>query len=141
MIPYVIENLNHFLKSYGPNFFSIYTIGDGLQGEINSSQNGSGASLSTGTKNGNNGNLLSQLTKSTIVSIFVIVLLSFLFCSSLYLVFRIDSLQKQVRKHQCTLIAIQKIILESTYYKGVILILWSKMTERYNHDSPLNKEK
>jgi predicted Holliday junction resolvase-like endonuclease len=46
-------------------------------------------------KNGN-GNLLMQLTKSTIVSIFVIVLLSFLFCSSLYLVFRIDSLQKQV---------------------------------------------
>ena len=99
----------HFLKFYGPNFFSIKTIGDGLQGEINSSQNGSGASLSMGTKNGNNGNLLSQLTKSTIVSIFVIVLLSFLFCSSLYLVFRIDSLQKQVRRHQCTLIAIQKM--------------------------------
>ena len=112
----MLLRINHFLKFYGPNFFSIYTIGDGLQGEINSSQNGSGASLSMGTKNGNNGNLLSQLTKSTIVSIFVIVLLSFLFCSSLYLVFRIDSLQKQVRKHQCTPIVIQKIIRKTSYF-------------------------
>merc|ERR1712018_786714 len=72
--------------------------GDYSPTEINSTHNGRRLSLSsnsTGTKNGN-GNLLSQLTKSTIVSIFVIVLLSFLFCSSLYLVFRIDSLQKQV---------------------------------------------
>jgi len=40
--------------------------------------------------------ILGHLSKSTILSIFVIVLLIFLFCSSLYLVFRIDSLQRQV---------------------------------------------
>ena len=88
MIFLINENLTH------QNFI----LGDYSPTEINSTHNGRRLSLSsnsTGTKNGN-GNLLSQLTKSTIVSIFVIVLLSFLFCSSLYLVFRIDSLQKQV---------------------------------------------
>ena len=42
------------------------------------------------------GGILGHLSKSTVLSIFVIVLLIFLFCSSLYLVFRIDSLQRQV---------------------------------------------
>ena len=84
-------------------FIFLTDSGDLSPTEIISANNGRRLSLSsnsTGTKNGN-GNLLSQLTKSTIVSIFVIVLLSFLFCSSLYLVFRIDSLQKQVKNCFC----------------------------------------
>jgi len=40
--------------------------------------------------------ILSHLSRSTILSIFVVVLLIFLFCSSMYLVFRVDSLQRQV---------------------------------------------
>lgn len=47
------------------------------------------------TSSGNVG-LLGHLSKSTIMSVFVILLLIFLFCSSLYLVFRIDALQRQV---------------------------------------------
>jgi len=49
----------------------------------------------TSTSSGNGG-LLGHLSKSTIMSVFVILLLVFLFCSSLYLVFRIDALQRQV---------------------------------------------
>ena len=45
----------------------------------------------------NGGGILSHLSRSTILSIFVVVLLIFLFCSSMYLVFRVDSLQRQVR--------------------------------------------
>jgi len=44
----------------------------------------------------NGGGILSHLSRSTILSIFVVVLLIFLFCSSMYLVFRVDSLQRQV---------------------------------------------
>ena len=57
--------------------------------------------VSSGSGGGGGGqfnNLLGHLTQSTIISLFVVVLLVFLFFSSVYLVFRIDSLQKQVRK-------------------------------------------
>ena len=45
----------------------------------------------------NGGGILAHLSRSTLLSIFVVVLLIFLFCSSMYLVFRVDSLQRQVR--------------------------------------------
>ena len=80
-------------------------MGDFTSTDVGLSNNGRRSSVlssTTGNKNGT-GNLLSQLTKSTIVSIFVIVLLVFLFCSSLYLVFRIDSLQKQVKDNRIKL--------------------------------------
>ena len=51
---------------------------------------------SSTTSSGNGNGLLGHLSKSTIMSVFVILLLIFLFCSSLYLVFRIDALQRQV---------------------------------------------
>ena len=68
----------------------------------------------TSTSSGNGG-LLGHLSKSTIMSVFVILLLVFLFCSSLYLVFRIDALQRQVSKQyfgHCS----QLIVLDITKY-------------------------
>ena len=39
----------------------------------------------------------SIFTRSSIISVFVILLLVFLLCSSIYLVFRVDALERQVR--------------------------------------------
>ena len=44
----------------------------------------------------NGGGILAHLSQATILSIFVVVLLIFLLCSSMYLVFRIETLQRQV---------------------------------------------
>ena len=63
------------------------------QNEINGHRR---SSVTSHPHSGGGMGILGHLSKSTILSIFVIVLLIFLFCSSLYLVFRIDSLQRQV---------------------------------------------
>ena len=69
----------------------------------------------TSTSSGNGG-LLGHLSKSTIMSVFVILLLVFLFCSSLYLVFRIDALQRQVSSKQYFGHCSQLIVLDITKY-------------------------
>ena len=78
-------------SSYGKTDSMISNPESSMNGHRNSVPNNNGGSSLSGTSG-----ILGQLSKSTILSIFVIVLLIFLFCSSLYLVFRIDSLQRQV---------------------------------------------